>query len=382
VVLAQGKQVVLIAPTTVLAEQHYTVFSQRLAELPIRCAHLSRVNKGGEKMVIDGLSSGEVDVVVGTHRLLGKDVTLKDLGLLIIDEEQKFGVSQKEKLKKLRPTVDVLSLSATPIPRTLYLALSGLRGLSVLNRAPRGRLPIITQVMPYTDETLGSVLVAELERGGQVYLVHNRVRSLRLVEERVHSLLAQRGKTVGEGVTVAVAHGQMDETRLAETMSHFLAGQVDILIASAIVENGLDSPRANTLAVLHSERFGLSDLYQLRGRVGRRTTQAHAYFFTGGIEYGEGVEGGEELIGKKARQRLAVLQDSTELGSGWSVALRDLEIRGGGNVLGHEQHGSMEAVGLILYSQLLQEEIGRQARKLGISLFQKIDVDNTLLPGD
>jgi len=387
-VLQSGKQVAFIAPTTVLAEQHYALLQQRFADLPVRIEHLSRLTAGRDKEVLKQLQEGSVDMVVGTHRVLGTDVIFKDLGLLIIDEEQKFGVAQKERLKELRPMLDVLALSATPIPRTLSMSLSGLRGLSLLRTAPRGRKPVTTHVESYTNAELRKALVIELKRGGQCYVVHNRVQSLHSVRERVMDQLRQAGfephlyepgkvlvDKTPEQCTVAIGHGQMSEVILADTMSQFLKGKIDILIASSIVEHGLDSPGANTLVVLHSEWFGLSDLYQLRGRVGRRSEQAYAHFFLGGVERDELQVTPEAIkVSETARERLKALQEADELGSGWSVAMRDLEIRGGGHNLGHEQHGSMEAIGLLLYAQLLQEEIGRQAALLQIPLFQNKEV--------
>lgn len=358
---ANGKQVVLLAPTTVLAEQHYTLFSKRFAHLPVNVAHLSRLNQSQEKEVLASLKNGTIDIIIGTHRLLGKDVETKDLGLLIVDEEQKFGVDHKERIKKMRPSIDVLSLSATPIPRTLYMALSSLRGLDILRTPPQGRKKIETNIVPYSDALLVNAIKQEVDRGGQVYLVHNKVMSIGLVYQRVSKIMEEAGFS---HLTMAVAHGQMGDVTLADVMSRFLAGQVQVLIASTIVENGLDCPGANTLVVLNSERFGLSDLYQLRGRVGRRKLQAHAYFVVGGIFDTET----EMVLTETAQKRLSVLEDTAELGSGWSVALRDLEIRGGGNILGHEQHGNMESIGLLLYSQLLQEEVGKQAKKLHIKL--------------
>ncbi|MEI6477983.1 MAG: DEAD/DEAH box helicase [bacterium] len=382
-VIASGKQVALVAPTTVLAEQHYVVLEKRFADLPVKVGHISRLTGTKNQAVLPGLADGSVDLVIGTHRLLGKDVQFKDLGLLILDEEQKFGVGQKERLKELRPSIDVLSLSATPIPRTLSMSLSGLRSLSILRTPPQGRLPVTTEVGPYQDKVLGKAMLAEIKRGGQTYVVHNRVQSLPLVLERVSTILTAGGlkstyfadgarastKSKGE-VVICMAHGQMGENALAEAMSLFLAGEIDVLVASSIVEYGLDSPSANTLVVLHSEWFGLSDLYQLRGRVGRRRTQAFAYFMVGGVERA-GYELQPEVLTttENARRRLEALMEADTLGSGWSIALRDLEIRGGGNILGHEQHGNMESIGLLLYSQLLQEEIGRQARRLHIPLF-------------
>jgi len=369
-VMAAGKQVAFIAPTTVLAEQHFALLQQRFAGLPVTVERMSRLSASRDKEVIERVRNGQVDLLVGTHRLLGKDVEFKDLGMLILDEEQKFGVGQKEHLKKLRPHIDVLSLSATPIPRTLSMSLSGLRGLSILRTAPSGRLPVQTEIINYSDGVLQKALVDELARGGQVYVVHNRVQSLGPVADRVTKLLAEAGYPQAR---IGMAHGQLPELALAKVMGDFLRGEIDVLVASSIVEHGLDSPSANALVVLHSEWFGLSDLYQLRGRVGRRSRQAYSYFMIGGLEMVPYGERGEEYlkITDTARRRLLALKEADELGSGWSVALRDLEIRGGGNILGNEQHGSMEAIGLLLYSQLLQEEIGRQARKLGIDLFRK-----------
>lgn len=363
-VLAAGKQVAFVAPTTVLVEQHFRLMQERFQSLPVRLGKLSRLSAGRDAGLQARITEGSVDFVVGTHRLLHKDLPFKELGLLIVDEEQKFGVAQKEVLKKLRPHLDVLSLSATPIPRTLSMSLSGLRGLSLLRTAPAGRLAIQTAVAPYSDAALQAALHTELTRGGQVYVVHNRVQTLPAVEEWVRKLLA--GTPYAE-VPLTMVHGQMERKALATRMNAFLDGKVQVLVASSIVEHGLDAPGANTLIVLHSERFGLSDLYQLRGRVGRRSKQAFAHFFTGGIEH----EAYEEdmAVTERARLRLAALQEADQLGSGWNVALRDLEIRGGGNILGNEQHGSMEAIGLLLYAQLLQEEIGRQAKGLGIELF-------------
>ncbi|HSI20537.1 MAG TPA: DEAD/DEAH box helicase [Verrucomicrobiae bacterium] len=370
-VLAAGKQVAFVAPTTILVEQHHRLLEERFAYMPVRIGKMSRLSLGRDASLAERLKEGGVDLVVGTHRLLGKNIAFKDLGLLIVDEEQKFGVAQKETLKKLRPHLDVLSLSATPIPRTLSMSLSGLRGLSILRTPPKGRMAIETEVEGYSDDSFRQALLAELERGGQMYVVHNRVQTLAAVEERIRHLLKD---TEFADVAMATVHGQMDKNHLSERMGLFLDGKLSILVASSIVEHGLDCPNANTLIVLHSERFGLSDLYQLRGRVGRRQKQAYALFFTGGIEH-DIYENKEEIaVTVAAKQRLSALKEADVLGSGWSIALRDLEIRGGGNILGNEQHGSMEAIGLLLYSQLLQEEIGRQAHQLGIQLFQSADV--------
>ena len=378
-IVQAGMQVAFIAPTTVLAEQHFLGALRRLQGLPVKVVSLSRLS-GNSKETLTAIESGEADIVVGTHSVLGAQVRFKRLGLLIVDEEQKFGVAQKEKLKSLRPQIDILSMSATPIPRTLSMSMSGLRGLSLLRTPPTGRKPVKTFIEPFTAQTLRDALAAEMEREGQAYVVYNRVQPLGQVLLKVEEELREAGfEPVPEGSErggrrriVALAHGQMDEHRLQTTMRRFMDGEIDILVASSIVEHGLDSPRANTLIVLHSEWFGLSDLYQLRGRVGRRTEQAFAYFMIGGLDIDKYARKDDRsLLTDVARQRLSALAEADELGSGWSVALRDLEIRGGGNLLGHEQHGSMESIGLLLYAQLLQEEIGRQAKRAGVPLFTR-----------
>lgn len=368
-VIASGKQVAFLAPTTVLVEQHYTQLMQRFANLPVKIARLSRLTHGAEVSTKAQIAEGGLDLVVGTHGLLRPSVEWKNLGLLIIDEEQKFGVSDKERLKSLRPHIDVLSLSATPIPRTLSMSLSGLRGLSVLRHAPHGRLPIKTSIGEFNETEFKEAIIKEVERGGQVYVVHHRVGPLETIADRVHDILKDAGF---ETAVVEVAHGQLPEVELAKRMARFMEGKTAVLVASTIVEHGLDSPNANTLVVLRSENFGLSDLYQLRGRVGRRSTQAFAHFFTGSIEQ-DNQTGVDEVVrvGKNAQKRLEALLEADTLGSGWSIAVRDLEIRGGGNILGHEQHGSMESIGLVLYGQLLQEEIGKQALEQGVNLFTK-----------
>ena len=357
-VLAMGKQVAFLAPTTILVEQHFAELSERFSKLPVRVEHISRLTKGADVSVKARIAEGSVDLVVGTHSLLRAGVSWHNLGLLIIDEEQKFGVSDKERLKHLRPNIDVLALSATPIPRTLSMSLSGLRGLSVLRHAPHGRLPVTTESSPFNPAAFAEAIVREVKRGGQVYVVHHRIGPLPLIAETVKTILLKEG--LGD-VRVEIAHGQLHEQELASRMSDFLKGKIGVLVASTIVEHGLDSALANTLIVLRSENFGLSDLYQLRGRVGRRDIQAYAYFYTGSIEQEDIVlerdEDGNEIaprLGDLARKRLAALIEADTLGSGWSIAVRDLEIRGGGNILGHEQHGSMESIGLVLYGQLLQ----------------------------
>jgi transcription-repair coupling factor (superfamily II helicase) len=378
--LASGRQVALIAPTTVLAAQHAETFRNRLGHLPLRIEEVSRIR--GDNDVVKAISTGQVDLVIGTHRVLGEGIQFHNLGLLIIDEEQKFGVSHKERLAELRPHLDVLTLTATPIPRTLSLSLSGLKGLSILREPPQGRKPVATQVLSYRPEAVRDAILEEHSRTGQVYVVHNRVQSIGVVRLRVEDDLKAAGKEIQqyedgkprrEGVLVtALGHGQMDGNKLAKILHAFLHGDIDVLFATSIVENGLDAPSANTLIVLHAERFGLADLYQLRGRVGRRERQAHALFCIGGLERAQD-EAAEQQLSVDARRRLEALVEADQLGSGWTIALRDLEIRGGGNVLGHEQHGSLEAIGLLLYGQLLQEEIGRQAKRAGVAIFSAPD---------
>ena len=360
-----GQQVAFMAPTTILAQQHFVSLQKRLSGFPITVG----LALGGalNKITVEGVHSGGIDILVGTHRVLSPIFQFKRLGLLVVDEEQKFGVGQKERLKEMRPTVDVLSMSATPIPRTLSMSLSGLRSLSILRSAPKGRKPVHTNIGTYSDLQLQKALTVELKRGGQIYVVHNRVQTIGAVALHVQEILEQAGLIA----SLEVAHGQLEDGKLAPIMDRFLSGKTDILVASSIVEHGLDSPGANTLIVLHSEWFGLSDLYQLRGRVGRRDKQAYAHFFLGGMEHRLYGQADAVHVSATAKERLEALKEADELGSGWSVALRDLEIRGGGNILGHEQHGSMEAIGLLLYSQLLQEEIGRQSLILGLPILPK-----------
>jgi transcription-repair coupling factor (superfamily II helicase) len=369
-VVASGKQVAFLAPTTVLVEQHYETLTQRFASLPVRIGKVSRVTRGGDALTKERIAEGTLDIVVGTHALIGESIHWKQLGLLVIDEEQKFGVTHKDAMKKLRPELDVLALSATPIPRTLSMSLSGIRGLSTLRHAPHGRLAVQTKVEPFAKESFRNAIARELERDGQVYVVHHRIGPLPAIAELISGWFPD--------IRVAVVHGQLPEQVLAERMGAFMRKEVSVLVASTIVEHGLDSPYANTLVVLRSEYFGLSDLYQLRGRVGRRSQQAYAHFFTGSIEHepvrsADGELEDADRISVVAGKRLQALEDADTLGAGWSIAVRDLEIRGGGNILGHEQHGSMEAIGILLYGQLLQEEIGRQAKAAGIPLFAHFD---------
>ncbi len=335
-----GKQVAVLCPTTVLCFQHARTFQQRFAGFPIRVRQLNRfVDPKEAKEIQDEVERGEVEIVIGTHQLLGSKVKWHDLGLVVIDEEQRFGVAHKEKLKKLRASLDVLAMSATPIPRTLHMSLTGLREISLIETPPKNRLAIETVVAPWSDELVATAIQFELRRSGQVYLVHNRVESLPTIAERIRTLVP--------GARVAVAHGQMEEHTLEHAMLGFMEGRVDVLVSTTIVENGLDVPNANTLIVHRADAFGLSQLYQLRGRVGRSDVPAYAYLLIPGK--------GE--ITEDARKRLQALEDFSELGSGFRVAAMDLEIRGAGNVLGGEQSGQIHEIGFELYVKLLEETL-------------------------
>jgi transcription-repair coupling factor (superfamily II helicase) len=333
-----GKQVAVLVPTTILAEQHGRTFTERLAQYPVRIAVLSRFRTGAEqRTVLAGLKDGTTDLVIGTHRLLSPDVEFKDLGLLVVDEEHRFGVRHKERLKTLRLELDVLTLTATPIPRTLHLALAGLRDLTSIETPPRDRSPVVTFVEPWDDELLEEAMARELDRAGQVFFVHNRIETIGPVAERVRRL-APRAQ-------VAVAHGQMPEHDLDHVMRRFVAGEVNVLVSTMIVESGLDVPNANTMIVNHAERFGLAQLYQLRGRVGRGHRRASCYLLV------------PDQVDPEAEYRLKVLEQHTDLGSGYRIALRDLEFRGAGNLLGAEQSGYTHAVGFDVYLRWLGDAI-------------------------
>ena len=336
-----GKQVAVLVPTTVLAEQHYETFKERFKGFPVNIEVLSRFRtKRQQKEVIEGLKKGTVDIVIGTHRLLSKDVQFKDLGLVIIDEEHKFGVRQKEKFKELRANVDVLMLSATPIPRTLNMALSGLRDISVIETPPEGRFSVRTFVATYRRETLRKAIYRELERGGRVFVVQNRIEGLEELRDTIRALCPK--------AKVDMAHGKMKPSELEEVMYRFVKGEVDVLVSTAIVEAGLDIPNANTLIVVGAEKFGLAQLYQLRGRVGRGNEVAYAYFLVS-----------PGAVTEEAKKRLRALQEFSELGSGLRLALRDMEIRGVGNILGKEQSGHVAGVGLEEYLNLLEEAVAK-----------------------
>jgi transcription-repair coupling factor (superfamily II helicase) len=339
-VIQDGRQVAVLAPTTVLAFQHYTTFRQRLAAFPMRVEMLSRFRQPAEqKKIVAETEAGKVDVLIGTHRLLSKDVRFRDLGLLIVDEEQRFGVAAKEKLRKLKAGVDVLAMSATPIPRTLHMSLGGLRDLSVIETPPRGRLAIQTMVAPFSQNLIQSAILQEIQREGQVFLVHNRVESIFSIAAIVQRLAPT--------ARIGVAHGQMHEKELERVMLKFMQGEYEVLVATALIENGLDIPRANTIIVNHAERFGLADLYQLRGRVGRSNRRAYAYFLVAA----------EETLTPTARRRLAALKEFSELGAGFRLAALDLELRGAGNLLGAEQHGHLDAIGIDLYLKMLEQTV-------------------------
>ncbi len=336
----EGKQVAVLVPTTVLAQQHYTTLTQRMAAFPVNIEMLSRFRSPKEQTAILGrLQRGELDIVVGTHRLLSKDVHFKDLGLLIVDEEQRFGVRHKERLKQIRAEVDVLTLTATPIPRTLHMTLAGIRDMSIINTPPEDRMPIKTYVVPSDDELVRDAIRREIDRGGQVYFVHNRVYSIYHVATHLRTLVPE--------AEIGVAHGQLDERQLEKTMLQFFSGEFDVLVCTTIIENGLDVPNTNTIIVDDAPNYGLAQLYQLRGRVGRSANRAYAYL----------LYKPDRAMSEEAQQRLQAIQEATELGAGFRIAMRDLEIRGAGNLLGAEQSGHIAAVGFDLYSRLLEQAV-------------------------
>jgi transcription-repair coupling factor (superfamily II helicase) len=336
----QGKQVLMLVPTTILAQQHYGTFAERLADYPVNIEHVSRFRTAAEqKAAIKGFAEGRVDILIGTHRVLSRDVRAKDLGLLIVDEEQRFGVKQKELLRQLKLKVDVISMSATPIPRTLQMSLAGLRDISVIETPPEGRRPVKTYVGEYEEELVKRAIMREHDRGGQAFFLHNRVESIEETAERLRALCP--------GVRFVVAHGQMGEGELEAIMMDYLRGGAEVLVCTSIIESGIDIPQANTLIVEHADAFGLAQLYQIRGRVGRSRERAYAYLL-----YDSAAS-----LTPEAAQRLSALSDYTELGSGFKIAMRDLEIRGAGNLLGDEQSGHVAALGFELYMQMLDEAV-------------------------
>src|SRR6185436_13546667 len=335
-----GKQVAVLAPTTVLTYQHYRTFMRRFASFPVTIELLTRYYSAKEqKEILKKVATGEIDMIIGTHRLLSKDVEWKDLGLVVIDEEQRFGVAQKERLKAIKKSVDVLAMSATPIPRTLHMSLVGIRDISVIETPPKDRLAIQTAVMPFNDDFIREAIEFEVGRGGQVFFVHNRVESIYAMKELLERLVP--------GLRVIVGHGQMDERELERAMLAFINREYDVLLATTIIENGIDSPACNTILINHAERFGLSQLYQLRGRVGRSDRLAFCYLLVPS----------DRVLTGDARKRLAAIQEFSDLGAGFRIAARDLEIRGAGNILGGEQSGQIAAVGFEMYTRLLEEAI-------------------------
>ena len=331
-------QTAMICPTTILANQHFLNFKERLKNLPVRIALLSRLQtEKEEERTLDEVKRGQVDIVIGTHRILSKDVEFKNLGLLVIDDEQKFGVRQKEKLKQMRASLDILSLSATPIPRTLYMALSSLKDVSLVQTPPAGRLPVKTFVSPFSEKIIKKAAEAEIKRGGQIYYLHNRVETIGTIKKFLENLLPQ--------AKLGLAHGRLKGKELVRTMNDFQNKKLNVLLATTIIENGLDLPNVNTLIVADASRLGLSQAYQIRGRVGRSNLQSFAYFLHG------------KHLTEKAKMRLDALEKTVELGSGYRIALKDLEIRGAGNILGEEQSGNINRVGLNLYCQMLSEAV-------------------------
>jgi transcription-repair coupling factor (superfamily II helicase) len=335
-----ARQVAVLVPTTILAQQHYTTFRERMADYPVRVEMLSRFKTAAEQAkVVSDLAEGKVDIVIGTHRLLQNDITFKNLGLVVIDEEQRFGVAHKERLKQLRKVVDVLTLTATPIPRTLHMALMGVRDMSVINTAPEDRLSVITVVAEFSERLIREAILRELAREGQVFFVHNRVQTIKRMTEYVRRLVPE--------ARFGIAHGQLPERELQAVMNSFLKKEIDVLVCTTIIESGLDIPNVNTMLINRADKFGLADLYQLRGRVGRYKHRAYAYLLIPG----------RKAVTEVAQKRLNAIEEFSELGSGFKIALRDLEIRGAGNILGAEQHGDIAAVGFEMYCQLLEEAV-------------------------
>jgi transcription-repair coupling factor (superfamily II helicase) len=352
-----GRQVAVLVPTTVLAEQHYRTFGQRLAEYPFTVEGISRFRSHGEqKRILQRLADGGVDVIIGTHRLVSNDVKFKDLGLVIIDEEQRFGVEHKERLKKLRQTVDVLTLTATPIPRTLHLSLLGIRDISNLETPPQGRLAIETRIVRFDPTLIRHAVLRELNREGQVYFVHNRVHNIKAVAAQLQSIVPE--------ARIVIGHGQMGEHELEDAMVKFVNREADILVATTIIESGLDIPNANTIFINEADNYGLADLHQLRGRVGRYKHRAYAYLLLNS----------ERAITPNASRRLKAIEEFTELGAGFKIAMRDLEIRGAGNILGTQQSGHIAAVGYELYCNLLENAV-RTLKHMPVKTHLEVNVD-------
>jgi transcription-repair coupling factor (superfamily II helicase) len=335
-----NKQAAILVPTTILAEQHFNTFRTRMKKFPVAIEMLSRFRTDQEQAaIVEGVAKGSVDIIIGTHRLLSDDIRFKDLGLLIIDEEQRFGVRHKEHLKKIRATTDVLTLTATPIPRTLYLALMGGRDISVINTPPSERLPVETKVAHYDENLIRDAILKEKDRGGQIFFVHNRIAGIGKLAKDISRLVPE--------VKIVVAHGRMPERLLEETMIQFIKGQIDCLLSTTIIESGIDIPNANTIIINRADTFGLSELYQLRGRVGRFTRAAHAYLLIPK----------NFVLSSESQKRLHAIKKFQELGSGFKLAMEDLQIRGAGNLLGVEQHGYINAVGFDMYCRLLKAAV-------------------------
>ena len=335
-----GKQVAVLVPTTVLALQHYKTFSERLKDFPCKVEYLSRAKKPSEvKLIKQQLAEGKIDILIGTHKIVGKDILFKDLGLLIIDEEQKFGVSVKEKLKAMKVNVDTLTLTATPIPRTLQFSLMGARDLSILTTPPSNRYPVTTEVCTYDDEIIRDAIVTEMNRNGQVFLINNRVQNIYLIEQKVRALVPD--------ARVAVAHGQMPTEQLEQTIIDFIDYEYDVLIATSVIESGVNIPNVNTIIVHNAHMFGLSDLHQLRGRVGRSNRKAYCYLMAPPLN----------ALTSDARRRLQAIETFAELGSGFNIAMQDLDIRGAGNILGAEQSGFITDLGYETYQKILNEAL-------------------------
>ncbi len=347
-VVMNAKQVAILVPTTLLAEQHYETFKDRMQSFPVNIQMLSRFQtKSEQKIAVESIREGSCDIVIGTHRLLSKDVTFKDLGLVVIDEEQRFGVRHKEHLKKLRLLVDVLTLTATPIPRTLYLSLVGTRDMSTINTPPKNRKPVETVVAESSDKIIREAILKEMDRKGQTFLIHNRVKGIEAFAKKVAMLVPQ--------ARIAVGHGQMAAKSLESVMKKFIHGEVDVLVSTTIVESGIDIPNANTIIIHRADLFGLSELYQLRGRVGRFDRNAHAYLL---IPKGA-------ILTEETKKKLTAIERYTYLGSGFNIAMEDLEIRGAGNILGTEQHGYISHIGFDLYCRILRETVERLQLKAG-----------------
>jgi transcription-repair coupling factor (superfamily II helicase) len=354
-----GKQAALLVPTTILAQQHHATFTERLGEFPVRVEMLSRFRTRKEQLaVISDLAEGKVDLVIGTHRLLSKDVVFADLGLLIIDEEHRFGVRHKEKLRRLKTGVDTMAMTATPIPRTLQMSLMGVRDMSLINTSPKGRLPISTEIAEFDPAVIATAILREIDRGGQVFFVHNRVQTIDAMYHYLKKLLPQ--------ASIGVAHGQMHEKSLEGIMLGFLTRRFDVLLCTAIIESGLDIPSANTIVINRADRFGLAQLYQLRGRVGRSARRAYSYLLTPPMR----------LLKPDAVKRLRALEAHSDLGTGFALAMRDLEIRGAGTILGARQSGYIEEIGYDLYNRLLEEAVAElKGQPLRRSPDTRLDTD-------